>query len=269
MNAIQLAINELHARIPYQLLLAGYKPDFQYQQNALFNLDEAIRLTTINQRVLPIANILGGQHIVVSLAGLTPQASDYYTSVYEIPSDRLAGREILTPLQVSYLPVGYMQQSNFGYSTMSGNNQSTVDAAAALWNNFANIPPVANSNVRLVAKNTVLISLQSPITQTFFLRCLVTNDPELNNIHVRSHLGFSKLVELAVKSYLYNKLVINIGETQLHGGQELGIFRDKLYEYSEAEQQFQEYLPIWQRIGTMNDNVQHRRIMKMQLMPGL
>lgn len=269
MNAIQFSIAELKYRLPMQILNAAYKPDYQYPNMPLFNLDESIRLGTINHRVMSIANKLGGQHVAISLQGLRPQYADFYSAVYEIPDDRLAGREIMTPLQVGYLPVGFMQQSNFGYNALGCNNQATVGAAAALYDNYANVPPIANANLRMVAKNTVLVALQSPITQSFFLRCLVANDPELNNIHPRSHIAFAKLVELAVKSYAYNKLVIEIGETQLHGGQDLGIFRDKLNEYSEAEQLFQEYLPTWQKVAIMNDTVQARRLMRLQLRPGM
>jgi hypothetical protein len=85
----------------------------------------------------------------------------------------------------------------------------------------------------------------------------------MSHIQMRSYRPFCRLVELAVKAYIYNDQVIEVDIGKIRGGQEIGKFKEIVEEYKDAEEQYQEFLATtWQKVAYMNDNETFNRFVR-------
>jgi hypothetical protein len=73
------------------------------------------------------------------------------------------------------------------------------------------------------------------------------------------------LVEFAVKAYIYNELIVDIDMGELQGGQQLGIFKQIVEGYADAEQNYQDKLKSWMAISVMNDTPAFHRYLKLSV----
>jgi hypothetical protein len=271
MSAIRKAIAELHYRIPRALLEKAFI-DRQTTWGVLSrsNIDEQIMTLVVKPRVLVDCNLVGGIQVLIPLAGLSFQQPDAQTTVVHIPKSRTQGRSIMSVLHVAYLSPLQVAGINGGVSGGWGSSYDTADNSAAMSNAFGmmaaldKIPVVSTAAARLVAENTVMIRDVVSVPSNAFVRCIVSNDDELSDIQPKSYPAFCKLVEHAVKSYIYNTLVIEIDVGELRGGFNIGIFKGILEKYEEAEQNYQDYLlNNWQAVAFMNDETTYRRYLRL------
>lgn len=261
--------------IPREILRVAFL-DTQQSQNwrrqAPISLDEEIKNKVIRPRVFVDANLVGGDTVLVPLEGLTPTYMDSYTLMYEIPAELLSNRTIISALSISYQPYAASYNSsglNMGAVNPVGMND-VLSAAQRVMDSVSNVPPISNANVDLVGHNTIVIRDQIRVTNAYQLRCIVANEENLNNINPRSYLNFSNLCVLAVKSYIYNTLIIRIDQAYLQSGQELGSFKNYVESLSDAEQNYQTYLrEIWAKTAFTNDTVNYDRFIKLQVNPGI
>jgi len=94
----------------------------------------------------------------------------------------------------------------------------------------------------------------------------LANDENMSNIQIRSYPDFFKLVEFAVKSYIYNELIIQVDTAELRYGQAVGAFKDVLTSYSDAESNYQDFLSnTWRKVAFMNDATQMQRLLKLMI----
>lgn len=266
MSCINFALNELKMRIPLVVLKEAFKDDVVYYNSANVSLDEQIKNKVIKQRVLPVCNIVGGQQVVIDLAGLTPISLDTNVVVYEIPHERTSYKEIMSVLSVSFsntpMSFGNLAAPN---NSIYGGNYAT-SAALKICEGLSPIPSISTASCELIGHNTVLIRDPGRTNNLYQLRCMLSNDPNMNNIQQRSWLAFSRLVELAVKSYVYNTLIIKIDMAYLTGGQELGMFKSIVEGYSDSEQMFQDYIKeTWQAVSVFNDTWSSDRLLRLQI----
>ncbi len=273
MNIISKSLDEIKYRIPGEILRVVFQERNNNWRNvAPVSIDHEIYNKIIKPRVIVDSNIIGGQTIIVSLEGLPIKYTDTYTIVYEIPADRLMNRSIMSVLSVSYMPFasGY---SAMGYGTgvVAPNSINNVmSAGQRVGDSHSNIPPISNATAELVGFNTVLIRDMLRVTNIYQLRCVVAHEENLNDINPRSYLHFAKACELAVKSYIYNKMIIAMDSAYLSGGQELGAFKTYIEGLADSEQMYQEYLrDVWMATSFMNSGEQHARFIRMQINPAI
>lgn len=274
MSAINKALSDIKFQIPRDVLNLAFLPRKDIFNKAPLAVDEYIKDKVIGKRVLIDANIVGGRLALIPLNGLKPIQVDPFTTVYQIPKIRTQGCDILSALSVNYYPytaTGGSVGSSFMTNNSLYNNTSVVSATAQrIADSFSSIPPVSVAQCDLVGPNTIYVRDQYRVTFAFFLRCILENDENLNNINPRSWLKFSKLCVLAVKSYIYNNLVIEMDKAQLYGGQELGAIKDVVDGYSDAEEQYQEFLETtWKKVSFMSDTPSFTRLIRMQVNPAL
>jgi hypothetical protein len=266
MNVITKALTELRYRIPPQVLKVVFAS--KRERSFIGSVDEEILNKVIRPRVLVDADLVGGVQMVVDLTGILPEMIDVYTAVYKIPPTRVNNRSIISTLSVSYLPYNnaFNPMSIGMYNVMPSSVTDVVAAGQRVMDSHSNLPAVSSANVELVGHNVIMIRDPLRITSAYQLRCIVGNDEFLNNINPRSYSAFAKLVEFAVKSYIFNVFMIDMGETFLKLGQDLGVMKSTIEGWSDAEENYQTYLrEKWAKIALMNDRTTYRRVIKLQM----
>lgn len=271
MDLITKAIDEIKYRIPREILKLAYL-DKNFYTKSPISLDEHIRQKTIIPRVLVDANIAGGDTIIVDLNGLTPKQIDQYNYIFDIPPERTNHRTILTALSANYMTVTSAVNNYLpGFTTGLTNNTNDITSSAyRAMASRSNIPIVSNVECLVVGHNTVMIKNHLLTAAVMQLKCVVTNDERLSNISIRSAPQFSKLCELAVKSYIYNELLVKIERGYLERGQELGVIKTYVDGLSDAEENYQTYLrEEWGVVATVNDRVTFEDLIRIQISPSI
>lgn len=266
MNILTKAVDSCKYRIPIEVLKIAFNDEVQNWRQAPISLDEMIMNKVIRPRVLTDANIVGGETILVSLAGVQGRTLDQYSIIYEIPAELIMYRSLM-----SVLSVGYLRGMGNGYNGYAGTNfnQSGNDllgAAKKVGDSMASIPNVSTAKADIIGYNTIRIHDQAGILGLYELRCVVANEENLNNISPRSYLAFSELVVLAVKSYIYNTLIVKLDSAYLAGGQELGSIKSIIEGYSDEEENYNTYLENkWRPTAFMNNTKDHERFIRLQI----
>lgn len=279
MNAVKMALNQLMFTIPKEVLEVAFKDEndsWRTNSNAWkitsLSLDKKIRNQVIIPRVLIDCNLFGGQTAIISMEGLEPVFRDNYNVVYEIPKSRTQNRTIMSILEVGYTPyAGAYSMGAVAYGmTTTGSVNPVLNAGQRVGDAMSGIPPVSVAYVELVAENTILLRDQYRITGAYYARCMLENEENLNNINPRSLPNFSKLVELAVKSYIYNKLLIKIDQGVIYAGYELGAMKSYIESLSDSEEMYQTFLrEKWAPTAFCNDIHAYDRFIKVQINPAI
>lgn len=272
MNPLAKAVDEVKFTIPIEVLRVAFQDDVPNWRAMPPSLDEQIMNKLVRPRVIQDLNLVGGQVIIVSLEGLVAKYIDTYTVVFEIPAERLNNRTLMSVLSVGYLPIAMTYNSmNHGIGTVNPQSMNDVmSAGQRVMDSYSNIPAISNATADIIGYNTILIRDQLRVTNTYQLRCRVANEDSLNNINPRSYRALSKLCVLAVKSYIYNKLIIKIDQAYLTGGQELGQFKTYVEGLADYEEMYQTYLKeVMEKVCFMNDSNNYTRFIALQINPAL
>jgi len=277
MNLINYVLNEIKMKIPIEVLQAAINIDETPETINITSLDEKILRKILKKRVFLDANIVGGIETIIPLNGITPSFSEYYYTIYNIPPEYTMNKEIISALSITYLPSYYNQ-----YSVFSGNFSpfnpihgiATYNPVNAVANRIgtaaASDGPLKNAHLEIVGYNTILVYANYRLLTNYGIRVILENDENFNNIQPRSYKNFSELCVLAVKAYIYNKLIIAINNGYLSGGQELGEFKNIVDSYSEAEEEYNTYLrEVWSKVAFMNDTTRYNRFLNSMLAPDL
>jgi hypothetical protein len=265
-------LDEIKYTIPQQILGVAFRDDLYNWRQAPISLDQQILNKVIKPRVMIDANLVGGAMAIISLEGLPAKYIDTYSVIFEIPMDRTGGREIVSVLSIGYLPqMTAFNTAGNGMGTVNPNSMSDLmSAGQRVMDSHSNVPTISNATCDLIGFNTMLIRDQMRVTAAYQIRCILANEANLNNINPRSYLAFTKLCTLAVKSYMYNRMLIAIDQAYLQGGQELGSFRTYIESLADSEEMYQTHLrEVWQKTAFMNDVPSYNRYIKMQLSPGI
>lgn len=281
MNAIQHALSMIKQQIPAEILQAGFTIDENSATVNLTSLDDKILVKCIRARVMLDANIMGGVETVIPLNQIPPSYYEDFYTLYYIPPEAVMNREIISAIGLSSLPL----MSTSGSQAMLGNaygipngvnpnyglgNNALMSVADRIGDAAAINGVLHNAHLEIVAYNTIAVYAHFRTLAYLGLRLLLANDNNLNNLQPRSYRHFSTLCTLAVKSYIYNKLVIAINNGYLAGGQDLGMFKSIIDNYSQSEEDYQTYLVnTWAKVAFMNDTARHARFITGMLDPSL
>ena len=263
MNAINYALNNLKAVIPKEILQKVFLSLWEYNNLYPTSLDARIKEEVIYNRVMVDCNLLGGTETWIRLNGLPRENPDHYTWIYRIPKHLTQGRSIVAALSVSFGEGAIVGSTNL--IPVRGN--SLQDAASGLLNTSNPIPLISSAKVTLVGDNTILIADNMALPTNVFLRCWLENDSEMTHLNPRSFRAFAKLVEYAVKNYIYVNALIPMDAGELFAGRELGRFKEIIDGYSDANEMYMTQLnEVMGRVFELNDSEAQRR--HIQLMIG-
>lgn len=265
-NPITKAVSEMWRRIPGEILREVFAPNYNNWRAVPISVDDQICSQVIRSRVVVDCDLVGGQEVWVPLEGLRNERTPEMMSVIYIPKDRTQGRTITQVLHLGYM--NYVAASQQTANGMFNNNSVTplTTAAQALNASYDTPGKMGTSRLEIIGENVILVKDPSIAPTSGVLRCILSNDENMNNLSIRSYDAFAKLCELAVKSHIYNRLVIEMDSGKIRGGFEIGAFKQIVDSYSDKEEEYQEYKKTkWQKIAVMNDRESHERIIRRQI----
>ena len=263
MNALRKALDELKFTIPRTILDTVFVKRHTNYRVSSPSLDEQILNEVIRPRVYIDSNLVGGAEILVSLNGLQGEEVNVVDMVYRIPKKLTNNRSIMSVLNVTYVDAQSMaaagNYASCGVSAEQSAAQNYLDAISPL-------PMISTGRITMIGENVVLIKDSIRIPSNSYLRCIVAHDEAMTHIQPRSYKAFCKLVEYAVKAYIYNEYIIEVDMGELRGGHNLGKFKDIIEEYSDANELYDTYLTEkWQKVSLMNDRESYTRLLKLMI----
>ena len=261
MNVLQNAISHTKYTIPRQVLEAVFINRSQYTREAPQSIDQLIMAAVVKPRVFVDCNLVGGTQMFVPLSGLASERVNMYTSVYKIPKSRTGGRSIQSVLNVTFSDPTAV--SNMGVATGCQSTEMLTTASAML-DSMGTIPITSTAQCQLIAENVVMVRDTVMLPPNIYLRCIVANDDTMSHIQLRSYRHFAKLVEYAVKAYIYNEYVVTMDVGELYGGQTLGRFREIIDGYSDMEELYQTHIKeVIGGVSFMNDTETYTRHLRL------
>lgn len=262
MNAIQFAISEVKNIIPMPILRVAFQDDLIRQEtwgrrNApVVSVDHVIREKVIEGRVMPSINLISGQRELIPLGGLIQEQQPDWSLVINIPKSLTHGRSITAVYaMVTGTPTGSLGGS---VSMQFGRGSAIVDGLRAAMQSREQMPLLSDANIQIIGDNMLLIRSPMRLAGTLYLDCQLENDALLSNIPPAAWKHFKKLVEYAVKAYIYVNINIPMDEAQIYGGMAIGKFREVVDGFSDANDLFEEQLKIWERVAILSDPLSHQ-----------
>lgn len=275
MNILRKAVDDIKATIPSEVLRMAYDEVYYtggYFQYSPRSIDDLILEQTIRARVLVDTNIVGGDEIVIKAAGISPKIIDENNMLYEIPAERIGHRTIMTVLSADYFQLNSLPGSPYTGApsvTPNAGSELTMSGHKAM-DSRSSIPIIGTHECVVVGHNNIMVRnhLRGARIQQF--RVVVSNDKDLQNIHFRSALMFSKLCRFAVKSFIYNTLLIKLDRGAIDRGHEIGAIKNYVESCSDSEENYQTYLEeVWQGVTTFNNNEAYEDLLKIQISPSI
>lgn len=260
MGAIQKAIQEAKFAIPHEILQEIFVKREFGQTPLPVSMDTMIREKVIDARVMVDCRLLGGTQVEIPLNSVTPEYLEPYKNIYRIPKSLTQNRTISRVLSVT---IGQSTMMNTSYMGVEGYSQ-ILEAAQGLMAAQQGIPIVSSASIRLIAENTVLVSDYLSLPRAAYLRCYLEADDEYSQLNDMTYPHFCNLVELAVKAYIYNRGKIRVGMGQLVGGMELGVFREIIDSYADANQMYKDFIKeVWTKVMVMDDTKSKERTLRL------
>jgi hypothetical protein len=256
-NPVQKSLAEIKYRIPPEVLHTVFVQRVERWRDAPKSIDEQIMALLLRPRVLVDCNLVGGREIWILLDGCRIGGDDVYESVFRVPKSRTNGASIMSVLNVSFADPSRISAAGIA---ANGQNNMMLQGGQAVMDALGMIPQTSTARIELIGENVILVRDVMTMPANAYLRCLVSNDENMNNIQLRSYHHFAKLVEYAVKSYIYNFYIVQLDIGELRGGQQLGVIKTIIDSYADAEQNYQDYLTTrWTKVAYMNDNERWNR----------
>ena len=276
MNPITYSIERLiKFGIPKPILNMAFVSRYAKDYYTLDTLESKIREEVIEPRVKMDCNLLHGTEMTIPLVKCEKLAGNYYTATYRVGKELTQGKRIVSVIELtaaagtimtsdpsmSNTTAGMYTNTMTAYSTIG----ATLGAAKQMQRSVMPIQSVSNALVYLVGDNTIMIKDSVMIPATMQLRVLVENDDNFNHIQPAWYPTFYELVTLAVKSYIYNNLVIEQDNVFIMSGGELNRFKDIVESYSDSEELYKEKLDEWYKCAMLNDPESSRRHYQMSV----
>lgn len=235
MNAINVALNEIRFNIPQDILFIAFI-EGNDSTNHIISLDERIMVKVIRPRVMRDCNLVGGIDAKISLKGAQIDFIGYNNEyLIKIPKGMTQGKSIIEALEL-------LSNVNYGFNYPGVNSVSTTATVSKMYNNLAHHNLIQTSRLELVGENTILVADPSVFLYNCVLRCVLAYDDNMSSLHVRAYPKFTRACVLAVKAYIYNLLKVKLDQGYVYGGHELSTITEIVNEYSDANQEYFEYI---------------------------
>lgn len=240
MDAVKKALRELSFRVPPQILKIVFSSGRRSwgRQQGTISIEEQIMALVIRPRVMVDTEIASSILTNIPIDKCDQVRVDRNTWTVTVPKSLTDGRSILSVQEIQY--------ASYNATTV---NPPALQMRSSVYSNAerllaANeVPPIAsNHRVDIVGENVVLISEVPVLMPNLMLSCLLGTDENLSHLKPKYYNDFARLVEYAVKSYIYNQYVIELDYGEIEGGQAIGRVKEIIESYSDMEELYQTYL---------------------------
>lgn len=239
-------LRHIYSNIPQQILEEAFNPGM-----ASANLDERILSLSIYPRVLLDTNLVATRMTQILLLPEWTKntfdgffdtfASMTYNSVFLwIPPEARENRNIASVVRVldATQQMSPTTDGALGGYTNYGNTVSAMSdamVASRTLNGAAYLP-----RVTLEGNNFIKIYGNYPNSYIggLTLECTLEYDTEFNNADTNMIYHLRELSLCAVKAYIYNTLIIKIDQAMVSAGMEIGVFKDIVQSYANANDEY-------------------------------
>lgn len=265
MNPITRAIDVVKFRIPRLILDEVFQNQGYYTRGVPISIDERMLAAVVRPRVLVDCSLVGGAEVLIDLDGIPGEFVNMFETIYRVPKSRTQGRSIISCLSVGYGTTSQIAQTGGTTGFRPGSVTPITQGAQSITDSFSPVPAISTAKCSMIGENVILIKDTNPPVANAYLRCVIAHDENMSHLQPRTIPAFTKLVELAVKAYVYNEMSVRIDQAFLSGGQTLGRFKEIVDEYRDAEEMYNTYLlEKWTKIELMNDREAHNRFIRIQ-----
>lgn len=234
MDAIQMAMQDIYFRIPYEVLNATFNP----LQSGL-SLDECIRQKLILGKVIYDINLSGGAKTSIILKYenavncLPPVPYSMMLgsfSVYRIPPEDREHRNIVSVLDVRH-PYSFNAYQANPSQFSNGMMGATLDGLASAALNAQTFANVATTPTPVLLQGD-LVRLDPPQMShiDWVLECRLEWDKNFTSMDPTTIGAFVDLVYTAIRGYIYTNLIFQASRVFLSGGQELNVMKEFIEE---------------------------------------
>lgn len=268
MNCVDYAINRVVAGSdidPYLLDLAFKNPNANYAGNWMnlvnqTTVEQGIREKVIHRIVLPACNVAGGKTEYVSLSGSRIVDLGNMCIEVNVPDTVTGGRKIVSITEVylgamnsasGMLGMAMSDNAMCGQGSMTDMVQGLIDGVTSS-RNF----PITYTNIHMKGNNCFVLFGVPAGTYQLSAKCVLEYDSGLSSISPRHFEYFAKLVELAVKGYIYKHCKRPTAEAVMRSGIAMQDIKDDIMEFRDAWTQYEEYLnDTWRRCMAYSDRL--------------
>lgn len=252
MNCVDYAINAVcNSDIdPYLLKLAFESPNANFSGNWYgmvqpTTVEHGIREKVIHRTVMPSCNLNGGKTEFIDLTGSRIRdIGNGYIEV-QVPDVLTGGRKIISVIEVylgsmtsatGMLAMGVNDTSSCGQGSINDMMQGLVDSLAS-----NRMMPPTFTNIHMTGNNQFVIANMNSGAFSMTAKCVLEYDEGMSSIHPRAYDDFAKLVNYAVKAYIFRTCRRPTQEAVLRAGVPLESIRDDIEEYRDAWTIYEEF----------------------------
>lgn len=248
LSPIKRALSDIHATIPNTILEAAFNPNADYR----ISLDQAIVNQVILARVKDAVSVRGGRvmdivlqqrwaHHTVSPTPFAVGTTGTFSS-FVIPPEARENRDINAILGIHLLTAMGTGSQNAMYSnlTLGGVTLAGLGHQALQAQTARNV--IALPTPELKDGNVVVLNPPQNNFAPWTVTVRLSYDDNFSNMPGALLEPFSKVVLAAVKTYIYTQLMIKIESNAVIRGAEIGVIKQIVDRYADADQEYHEAL---------------------------
>lgn len=253
-NPRKYCIGKIKGNIPDAILkLVFEKRDLRLSG---INMESEIDLKVMTS-LLEDINLLGGIHMRIPLNRCIKIYRSDIEETYEVPSKLLGNKNIVS---VSSLVSGTAY-----VNPLLGVGNSLLDKAAQLIDSdtYTGLPSI--TDVELIATNTINVSnANTMLIGDYFFNVTVEHSNSLSTISAAQLLQLSQLATIAAKKYIYVNAIIDVEKGAIFGGQSIDTIRNLIETYSDAGEQYDDFiLNKWRKLSNINNKHLRKKLIRL------
>lgn len=246
-DGLKQAFARIYNTIPLPILEAAFKPhDYE------MSLDSIIKEKVLLARVRDDMSIRGGKVFKFMLnldwCEFTASPSPYALgiggsySTFKIPPEAREHRDITVVLQVRFpYTIGTSTTGTFyNDCSVKGNTVGGLAQAALQAQTGSNLLVAPTGIVR--PGNVIQLDPPQYNFIPWQVKVRLHYDDNFSGMDVSLITPFEDLCEYAVKAYIYTNLIFSIETNMVHRGMELGVIKDIVSSYADANEKYNEAL---------------------------